>query len=126
MPEKPPHGSPCNGCGLCCEAELCPLAAALYRRWEGPCPALTSTDDGRKICGLATDPRAHFPAKVRRWGAFEMRRTATVLIGAGVGCDAQVEGEPASPTLLVKMLAHRAAAAPHIRQAMIAWGIADA
>lgn len=122
-PPKPPHGSPCNGCGQCCEAELCPLAAALYRRWEGPCPALTPVADGPKVCGLVTDPGVHFPARVRRWGAFEVRRTAAILIGAGIGCDAQVEDEPRDPAFCERMLAHRASMASAIRQACIVWGI---
>jgi len=45
---KPPFGSPCNHCGLCCRLELCPVAVIAFPNANLPCPALT--DENR--CGL--------------------------------------------------------------------------
>jgi hypothetical protein len=50
-PIKPRHGEPCNGCGLCCAAERCPLAVVLIGDGPAPCPAL-ELDEGRFWCGL--------------------------------------------------------------------------
>jgi hypothetical protein len=38
---KPPHGSPCNGCGVCCMVTLCPLGQHIFGFELGRCPALT-------------------------------------------------------------------------------------
>jgi hypothetical protein len=124
MIEKPPHGAACNGCGRCCEYELCAIAARLYRRLEGPCPALTPQPDGTKVCGLVVDPKAHSPARVRRWGEFDARRTARLLIGAGFGCDAVAEGETPNKAFIAEMLARCDKIGPEARQAMIVWDLA--
>ena len=34
-PPKPAEGAPCNGCGLCCLAEPCPLGVLVSRRRTG-------------------------------------------------------------------------------------------
>ena len=48
-PPKPPEGAPCNGCGLCCLAEPCPLGMLVSRRRTGACVALRwSAADGRQ------------------------------------------------------------------------------
>jgi hypothetical protein len=39
-PVKPATGSPCNGCGVCCLAEPCPLGMLVSRRRHGRCSAL--------------------------------------------------------------------------------------
>lgn len=64
-PVKPPHGSPCNGCGYCCEAEPC----AIVREYipghpaEGPCRALEWID-GHYACGTIRQPRLlHAPSE---------------------------------------------------------------
>ena len=78
-PDKPAYGAPCNGCGVCCAAELCPLGRLVYRRKAGPCPALIwKPEDGRHFCGLATGPLSFL---TRRW------------IAAGIGCDSDAEVE---------------------------------
>jgi len=81
-PDKPAFGAPCNGCGICCAAELCPVGRIVFRRRRGPCPALTwQAPERRHVCGLAAGP---FAPLVRRW------------ISAGTGCDstATVETHP--------------------------------
>lgn len=53
-PEKPKFGEPCNGCGFCCAAELCPLAIEFIGDGDGPRPAL-EFNQGRFLCGLLTN-----------------------------------------------------------------------
>lgn len=56
---KPLYGSPCNGCGLCCQLSLCEVAeAALPPHIQAPCPFL-EYELGRTWCGLARDPAKH-------------------------------------------------------------------
>jgi hypothetical protein len=121
--DKPPHGLPCNGCGKCCETILCPLAFTQYHYWQGPCPALTPTEDGKKICGLITDPELYFPARVRRWGLFKVKQATSILIGSGMGCDARVEGEPINTEFKARAIKYYETIKAEIRQAKIVWGI---
>ena len=39
-PRKPSYGLPCNGCGVCCLDEPCPVGVVVSRRRRGPCLAL--------------------------------------------------------------------------------------
>ncbi len=83
-PAKPPHGAPCNGCGLCCLAEPCPLGMVLSRRRSGRCVALRWDEGrGRYLCGALDRP--WLAPLARRW------------IAAGSGCDAQLSAAPAAP-----------------------------
>lgn len=65
-PAKPAHGSPCNGCGVCCVAEPCLLAldfvpaGRLAAAVGAPCPAL-EWGEGRAWCGLVSNPEKHSP-----------------------------------------------------------------
>jgi hypothetical protein len=83
-PAKPAEGAPCNGCGVCCAAEPCPLGMLLSGRRRGACRMLRWTPAaGRYRCGaLASAPPALQPL-VRRW------------IGAGAGCDSDLLPTPA-------------------------------
>lgn len=89
MLQKPPHGQPCNNCGECCKAELCPLGQLLFRQVEGPCPALVDNK-----CGLVSHPMRFAPFRTVAHGAQRMSEAAAHCIGAGIGCDAQLEDEP--------------------------------
>ena len=75
----PAPGAPCNGCGVCCLAEPCPVGIVLSRRLRGPCEALR-WEDGRYRCGALT--RARHPL---------VRRLLARWIAAGIGCDAALE-----------------------------------
>jgi hypothetical protein len=72
-PDKPALGQACNGCGVCCMAEPCPLGALISLRRRGACKALR-WDEGRYRCGAARWPGL-LGALARRW------------IAAGRGCD---------------------------------------
>ena len=100
MLEKPPIGDPCNGCGLCCQIQVCSagsfsmgLVDAYGDRAPGPCPALVSQPDGSFACGMVLRPKEYAPAG--KGGAHDLRKAVQVLIGAGAGCD-EAGDEPAA------------------------------
>ena len=92
---KPPHGSPCNRCGLCCMVSLCELARTIFERpaFPGPCPALTMAPDGVATCGVVSTPHL-FADPDHEHSDQELREAALLVIGGGYGCDARINGEP--------------------------------
>lgn len=82
-PPKPALGAPCNGCGLCCLLEPCPLGMLVSRKRTGACVLLRWSDaEGRYLCGAMADaPRGW-------WGRLR-QRLARRWIAAGVRCDAR-------------------------------------
>jgi len=90
-PPKPAPGQPCNGCGVCCAAQPCPLSRILLGHRAGSCPALLWRESpGRYVCGMATEP-----GRFVRWlpaalEVFAARRCAR-WIAAGRGCDSDIE-----------------------------------
>lgn len=124
MIEKPPYGSPCNSCGLCCENQLCPLGASIFGTWNGPCPALVSESDGKRICGVVKNPGLYASiANLLKNGASKMSEAALVLIGHGVGCDAQVEDEPDNPEFRRRMRQYSSRERVQADRALLAWDI---
>jgi len=91
-PAKPAPGQPCNGCGVCCAAEPCPVGQWLSRRRHGACRALAWHDgDARYRCGLLAEPARWLP-----WLPQALtRRLARRWIAAGDGCDSDYEATPA-------------------------------
>ncbi|MPM20176.1 hypothetical protein SDC9_66605 [bioreactor metagenome] len=86
-PEKPRHGQPCNGCGVCCKAIPCILARDLIGAVEGPCPALEH-DEGRYWCGLLRGAHRHIPSlREKPWADPVIRDTIMESGAFGVGCD---------------------------------------
>jgi len=71
-PAQPALGAPCNGCGVCCLVEPCPLGQVISRKCTGACDALR-WDEVQTVyrCGAITDT-------------------------AGVGCDAHLNSQPPS------------------------------
>lgn len=86
-PAKPHTGAACNGCGLCCAAEPCPLGMLLSRRRRGACAALRwSPRERRYLCGALAEPGLWLPWLPSRWARSLVRR----WIAAGVACDADL------------------------------------
>lgn len=81
-PAKPPVGARCNGCGVCCLAEPCPLGMLASLRTRGAC-RVVRWDGSRYRCGLLDGRRPWLHRLVRRW------------VGAGRGCDSSAEVQPA-------------------------------
>ena len=92
-PAKPPEGAPCNGCGLCCLLEPCPLGMLVSRRRRGACTALRWSDaDQRYWCGLLSDP-SDVTGLTRPWAVRALAAWARRSIAAGVGYDAPLQPE---------------------------------
>jgi hypothetical protein len=73
-PAKPAEGAACNGCGVCCLAEPCPIGVLASARRQGACRALRWNATGARYrCGLMAVPMLR--RLVKRW------------IAAGQGCD---------------------------------------
>lgn len=96
-PAKPAQGAPCNGCGVCCLAEPCPLGAVLSGRRLGACDALRWDAAARRYrCGMLTDTaqvlRQHLPRWLRGLavGAPLWARLSRRWIAAGQGCDSSL------------------------------------
>lgn len=117
---KPAHGQPCNNCGLCCMATLCPLGRRLFKRELGPCPALLKNGGG---CGVVANPAVHAPVPTMIHGADAMRSAARHLIGANMGCDARFNGEPVNLGFYGAVARYDAAHRTETRTAKRLWGI---
>lgn len=98
-PRKPSVGAPCNGCGLCCLAEPCPLGMALTMKRKGACGVLVWNEGrARYECGALVAPQELVQARLPgplRWLApplvTMLRRMGARWIAAGIGCDSDLE-----------------------------------
>jgi hypothetical protein len=81
-PLKPALGAACNGCGVCCLAEPCPVGVMVSGRLTGACTALRWDGAGARYrCGvMGSGDATSGPAK---W----LRAVAARLIASGTGCD---------------------------------------
>lgn len=122
MKAKAPHGSPCNNCGRCCYAELCVLGARVFRRVDGPCPALEADGDGF-TCGLVKRPAHYAPIRAALSGEDKLRKAALWLIGSGVGCDALMPDEPENKEFRAFLYRLRAGVRPETALALVLWGV---
>jgi hypothetical protein len=88
-PAKPSQGQACNGCGVCCAAEPCPVGVLVSRRRSGACSALVwNESQSRYVCGILAKVRSGVIGRMtERW----VRR----MIAAGQGCDCSHEVERA-------------------------------
>jgi hypothetical protein len=86
-PPKPEHGQPCNGCGICCIAERCPVALLVLPGGRGSCAALEwDGPAGRYFCGMVRRPANYIAWLPRSWEGAAGRWFA-VRIAAGKACD---------------------------------------
>lgn len=74
MTAKPPFRSPCNHCGMCCQAQLCEVGEMVFPGAPAPCPGLLKRDD-RHLCGLVLMEQAARALPLIQFG-----------LGIGTGC----------------------------------------
>jgi hypothetical protein len=87
--------------------QLCPLGVGLFGEpWDRRCPAL-EPDGDKFICGLIAHPMAYNMRMTLLHGREVMSRTAAHLVGAGRGCDAQLDDEVADEAFRVRMRKER-------------------
>ena len=116
-PAKPEEGAPCNGCGVCCLTQPCPLGILLSGTRKGACTAVRWRDDSsRYICGALGEPYAVVKRRLPKGLGWMAKPLAAVLprlahrwIAAGMGCDsnllplaagpAPLDDNPPSPSL---------------------------
>lgn len=110
---KPPHGSPCNSCGVCCMVAQCDLSVLMFGDVGAPCPAL-ERDGDRHVCGVITDPRQFVAISVSEVSSVQL--AARTIIREGVGCDARINGEPINAAFNARLDAEED---PHLRRAAL-------
>jgi hypothetical protein len=90
-PAKPATGAPCNGCGLCCAWQPCPLGVLVSGRRHGACEALR-WDSASRIyrCAMVDAPQQVWPA-LPRWLQPVLQGLARRWIASGAGCDCDAE-----------------------------------
>ena len=90
-PPKPAPGAPCNGCGVCCAWQPCPLGMLVSGRRHGACAALRwQADVQRYHCAVLATPHLlwpRLPALLRP----ALKRLARRWIAAGAGCDSHLD-----------------------------------
>jgi hypothetical protein len=80
-PLKPGLGAACNGCGVCCLAEPCPIGMLVSWRRRGACRALRWDAQAQRYhCGLLGSQARTLLGRITRR-----------LISAGSGCDSDAE-----------------------------------
>jgi hypothetical protein len=86
--KKPPHGSPCNNCGLCCHSSKCDIGRALFGASDGPCPALRFDTERNSFCNVVANPQLYTKHDTEK-----ARAAAKLLLYAGMGCTMRINGE---------------------------------
>jgi len=98
---KPASGAPCNGCGVCCLLEPCPLGMLLSRRRRGACVAVQWSDTLHQYrCGALVAPQEMLqnfaPSAFPTWIPGLSKALAFAAgrwIAVNQGCDSSVELE---------------------------------
>lgn len=98
-PLKPQFGQPCNGCGVCCLHEPCPLGILLSGRRTGACMAVRWEEASKQYrCGALTQAPHVLAMALPLWLQWlrpalvpVLTRVAGRWIAAGIGCDSHLE-----------------------------------
>lgn len=106
-PAKPAWGAPCNGCGICCLVEPCPVGVVLSAKRQGACDALHwDAQLASYRCGALVRPgevlREALPRPLRGLsGALAPLLAAiarrTIAVGVGCDCDLHVMAQRDEP-----------------------------
>lgn len=90
-PAKPAPGAPCNGCGVCCAWQPCPLGVLVSRRRHGACRALWwSPAHAQYRCAMVSGASRLWP-RLPALAERALQRLARRWIAAGHGCDCDAE-----------------------------------
>ncbi|MFZ6771347.1 hypothetical protein ACO0LB_01395 [Undibacterium sp. SXout7W] len=90
-PMKPELGQSCNGCGVCCAAEPCPVARVFLWQYRGACRALIwNADHMRYQCGMLIQPAYYLRWLPLAW-QYRFSQMINRWIAAGIGCDSDAE-----------------------------------
>jgi hypothetical protein len=90
-PRKPDYGARCNGCGVCCAAEPCPVAYLFLFQFKGSCRALLwQNEASRYVCGMVVCPDNYVSVIPKRWSA-HIGRFFAKRIASEYGCDFDAE-----------------------------------
>jgi len=101
-PAKPREGLLCNGCGVCCGLETCPVGRLRFLQKAGPCPALEWSDQAARYhCGFLLDPERYLPGLPRRAAGLASAALSR-WIAAGQGCDCSAEVNPGASTQILR------------------------
>ena len=115
--QKPAPGESCNGCGVCCLLEPCPLGMALSRRRQGACVAVRWQAETRQYrCGALMVPESVLQnllsARLQRlafWLAPGLAWLAKRWIAVGQGCDSTLESHaPLAESVISSTIRHGA------------------
>ena len=98
-PNKVSEGTACNGCGVCCLFEPCPLGIVLTGSRSGACDAVLWDDTVRQYrCGAIVSPHTVLLKILPKYGHGLLPVLTPVLrqlglrwISAGTGCDSHLE-----------------------------------
>jgi len=95
-PSKPAEGEACNGCGICCLSEPCPIGVIVSRKRRGTCRALQwSVPQGRYVCGMLIEPLRYLGWNSRgtltRSFSRLLAKACRRWIAAGIGCDSDLQ-----------------------------------
>lgn len=90
-PKKPEVGQACNGCGVCCAAEPCPVSRVFLFQWRGACRALEWDAQALHYrCGMLLRPTYHARYLPTFLHSF-MARCVKRWIAAGTACDSDAQ-----------------------------------
>ena len=92
-PVKPALGQACNGCGVCCAAEPCPVARVFLWQYRGTCHALRWNEEATRYqCGMLMQPTHYLRWLPLRWET-SFSQLVSRWIASGIGCDSDADAE---------------------------------
>jgi len=125
LERKPRHGDPCNRCGACCAIVLCQLGKHLFKREQGPCPALKPDGNDEYVCDVVRNPQAYAQRLSPEIKIHALRDAALKILYADSGCDARFNGEWINEKYHAECAVRDAKDKPKRDAAVKLWGIKE-